>query len=467
MAARKGLLKEYSNPLLMMLQGYDALMISIAGIAAHVWTYGTAAPIPDERLLAIAFVTFGGYSLFRRLDLYRVWRGGPLIVELSLICRAWLGLFVMIAGAVMLTSWKADQDMVLSWLWMGFGLAGMSISRVGLRGAQRWLRASGFNQRKIVLCGLSETTLMIQRQLNFANWSGFQVEGYFDDRHASRLDGNIALPYLGGTDGLVSYVEQRGVDQIWLVYPLCAESRVKTILHALRHTSMDIRYVLDTSSFQIINQGVSEVAGVPMINLSTSPLAGFNRFLKEAEDRLLALLILMLISPLFAAIALGVKLSSPGPVFYRQERMSWQNRKFMMLKFRSMPVDVEAGTGPVWAKSGEARASPFGAFLRKTSLDELPQFINVLKGEMSIVGPRPERPHFVDKFKDQIPNYMKKHLVKAGITGWAQVNGLRGDTDLKRRIEYDLYYIKNWSVTFDLWIVVLTLFKGFRDKNAY
>lgn len=467
MTARKGLLKEYSNPLIMTLQAFDILTIGAAGMAAHIGTYGAAALIPQERLLAIAFVIFCGYSLFRRLDLYRVWRGGPLIVELSLIFRAWLGLFAIITGAVMLTRWRADEDLVLSWSWAGLGVIAMTLSRVGLRGAQRWLRASGFNQRKVVLCGLSETTLMVQRQLSFANWSGFKVEGYFDDRHAPRLDAGITLPYLGTTDGLARYIEQQGVDQIWLVYPLCAESRVKSILHALRHTSMDIRYILDTSSFQIINQGVSEVAGVPMINLSTSPLSGFNRFLKETEDRLLALMVLTLISPLFAVIALGVKLSSPGPVFYRQERMSWQNRKFMMLKFRSMPVDAEASTGPVWAKPGEARASRFGAFLRKTSLDELPQFINVLKGEMSIVGPRPERPHFVEQFKEQVPNYMKKHLVKAGITGWAQVNGLRGDTDLNRRIEYDIYYIKNWSVTFDLWIVLLTVLKGFRDKNAY
>ena len=167
------------------------------------------------------------------------------------------------------------------------------------------------------------------------------------------------------------------------------------------------------------------------------------------------------------AIALGVKLSSPGPVFYRQERVSWHNRRFHMLKFRSMPVNTESASGPVWSKPGEARATPFGAFLRRTSLDELPQFLNVLKGEMSIVGPRPERPHFVEQFKDQVPYYMKKHLVKAGITGWAQVNGLRGDTDLVRRIEYDLYYINHWSLSFDLWIVLMTLLRGFVHKNAY
>jgi putative colanic acid biosynthesis UDP-glucose lipid carrier transferase len=166
-------------------------------------------------------------------------------------------------------------------------------------------------------------------------------------------------------------------------------------------------------------------------------------------------------------IAIGVKLSSRGPVFYRQERVGWNNRKFIMLKFRSMPVEAESKTGPVWAKPGEKRATRFGALLRKTSLDELPQLINVLKGDMSLVGPRPERPDFVEVFKEQVPNYMKKHMVKAGITGWAQVNGWRGDTDLKQRIEHDLYYIQHWSVWFDLEIALRTLVFGFVSKNAY
>ncbi|HEY0334200.1 MAG TPA: exopolysaccharide biosynthesis polyprenyl glycosylphosphotransferase, partial [Stenotrophomonas sp.] len=183
--------------------------------------------------------------------------------------------------------------------------------------------------------------------------------------------------------------------------------------------------------------------------------------------RFLAGLILMAISPLMLVLAAAVKLSSPGPVFYRQERMSWNNKTFWMLKFRSMPVDAEQGTGAVWAKAGECRATRVGAFLRKTSLDELPQFLNVLKGDMSIVGPRPERPVFVHKFKQEIPAYMKKHMVKAGITGWAQVNGWRGSTDLCKRIECDLFYIENWSLWFDIKIVFLTLFKGFVHRNAY
>jgi putative colanic acid biosynthesis UDP-glucose lipid carrier transferase len=167
------------------------------------------------------------------------------------------------------------------------------------------------------------------------------------------------------------------------------------------------------------------------------------------------------------AIAIGVKLSSRGPVFYRQERVTWNGERFHILKFRSMPVDAEARSGPVWSTCGEHRATPFGAFLRRTSLDELPQFFNTLRGEMSIVGPRPERPEFVARFKREVPGYMQKHLVKAGITGWAQVNDLRGDSDLHERIRYDLYYIENWSLWFDLRIMALTFVHLFRTRNAH
>ncbi len=192
-----------------------------------------------------------------------------------------------------------------------------------------------------------------------------------------------------------------------------------------------------------------------------------NAVAKALEDLLLAAIFLVLASPLMLAIAIGVKRSSPGPVFYRQERVTWNGERFSMLKFRTMPAGVEADSGPVWANPAQQRATPFGAFLRRWSLDELPQFINVLRGDMSIVGPRPERPEFVARFKQEIPGYMQKHLVKAGITGWAQVNDLRGDTDLRARIQYDLYYIENWSVWFDLRIIAMTIGHVIRSRNAY
>ena len=182
---------------------------------------------------------------------------------------------------------------------------------------------------------------------------------------------------------------------------------------------------------------------------------------------MLSIVILVLASPLMLLIAIVIKLTSPGPVFYRQERVTWNGAYFSMLKFRSMPESSESATGPVWAHPGDDRATPFGRFLRRTSLDELPQFLNVLNGEMSIVGPRPERPQFVDEFRKQIPGYMQKHLVKAGITGWAQVNDLRGKTDIAARIQYDLYYIENWSLLFDFRIMALTVVNIFTSRNAY
>jgi putative colanic acid biosynthesis UDP-glucose lipid carrier transferase len=196
-------------------------------------------------------------------------------------------------------------------------------------------------------------------------------------------------------------------------------------------------------------------------------MVGLNRLIKAFEDRLLASVILLLLSPLFLLIAMAIKVTSKGPVFYTQKRVSWNGKEFNMLKFRSMPQNAETETGPVWATAGEQRATKIGAFLRKTSLDELPQFMNVLCGDMSIVGPRPERKFFVEQFKEQIPGYMQKHLVKAGITGWAQVNGWRGNTSLEKRIQYDLYYIENWSLALDIKIIFLTFFRGFVNKNAY
>jgi len=190
------------------------------------------------------------------------------------------------------------------------------------------------------------------------------------------------------------------------------------------------------------------------------------RFLKRTEDIVLSIIILSLISPIILIVAIGVKATSPGPIFYRQTRVTLNNKNFGMLKFRSMPIDTEKN-GVQWGASKSKTNTKFGQFIRASSLDELPQFLNVLKGDMSIVGPRPERDIFIDKFAQDIPNYMDKHKVKAGITGWAQINGWRGDTSLEKRIEFDLYYINNWTLWFDIKIIFLTIFKGFVNKNAY
>ena len=266
--------------------------------------------------------------------------------------------------------------------------------------------------------------------------------------------------------GSLAALESAVVDEVWLALSFSEEQAIKDALHALRHSTASIRFAPDLFALRLVNHGMSDVLGMPMYDLSTSPMTGVNQLIKWLEDKLLSALILLLISPLMLVLALGVKLTSRGPVFYRQQRVGLNNQPFNMLKFRSMPVDIEKD-GVRWGGSATKATTRFGQFIRKTSLDELPQFINVLKGDMSIVGPRPERPMFVEQFKEEIPDYMKKHLVKAGITGWAQVNGWRGDTDLKTRIEYDLYYIENWSLWFDIKIILLTILKGFVNKHAY
>jgi putative colanic acid biosynthesis UDP-glucose lipid carrier transferase len=237
------------------------------------------------------------------------------------------------------------------------------------------------------------------------------------------------------------------------------------VLRTLRDSPAEVRFVPDIYSFHLLNHSFTEVAGLPVISVTETPMVGVNRLLKAFEDFMLSLALLVLTAPLLAVVAIAVKLSSPGPVLYRQERMTWNGERFDILKFRTMPVDAEA-RGAMWSEQASARATPFGAFLRRFSLDELPQLFNVLRGEMSLVGPRPERPEFVAKFRQEIEGYMQKHLVKAGITGWAQVNDLRGDSDLARRIQYDLYYIDHWSIWFDLRILALTLWHILTSRHA-
>jgi len=254
---------------------------------------------------------------------------------------------------------------------------------------------------------------------------------------------------------------------VWISLPHSEEETIRNVISALDGSVAEIRYVPDIFEYQLMHHSLSEIAGVPVVNISYSAIDGMNEIVKTVEDYVLSAILLLLASPLMLLIAIGVKISSPGPILYRQRRVGWNGQEFTMFKFRSMPVEAEKETGPVWANKMDKRATRFGSFLRKTSLDELPQLFNVLKGEMSLIGPRPERPMFVEKYKDEIPHYMKKHLVKAGLTGWAQVHGWRGNTSLHTRIEHDLYYIENWSLWLDIKIIIMTIFRGLVHKNAY
>ncbi len=449
-----------------LVKGGDVLIVAFAGALAYLWRFGIEGfPIPPSYSLLILTGALLLLVIFSGQGIYRSWRGGSLFKIIGRVLLGWATVVVTLLVILFLLKESASYSRL--WLGMWASLAGVLLlaERLVLYGTLRWLRKRGRNLRRVVMIGQSDVARELLRRVRSSSWTGFDVVAMFDDKAAMNetFEGVSAHHDL---NGLENYLNAHDIAEVWITLPLRDEERVQEVLHLLRHSTVNIRYVPDIFALRLINHGVSEVAGMPMLDLSTSPMTGMNRLVKALEDRLISLIILVLISPLMIALAIGVKLSSPGPVFYRQERVGWNGRPFMMLKFRSMPVDAEKN-GVQWGNAKAKTSTGFGAFIRRTSLDELPQFINVLKGDMSIVGPRPERTLFVEQFKDEIPNYMKKHMVKAGITGWAQINGWRGDTDLAKRIEYDLFYIEHWSLWFDLKIIFLTIFKGFVHKNAY
>jgi Undecaprenyl-phosphate glucose phosphotransferase len=293
---------------------------------------------------------------------------------------------------------------------------------------------------------------------------GLKNVGFVEDQ-PSRFVSDLRI--LGTIDDLPDLVEQKKIEHVFIALPMRRFGDARRVFDVLSRSLVEVRYVADVPDLAGLSLTTSNLDGLPVIGLRESPHFGLNVIVKRAMDIALSLLALLILSPVMAALAVIVKISSPGPIFYRQERCGLNGKPFNMLKFRTMPVDAEKHTGPVWASKDDPRRTRLGAFLRKTSLDELPQFINVLKGDMSLVGPRPERPVFIQKFSKTVPNYMARHCVKAGITGWAQVHGWRGNTSLRKRIQFDLYYITHWNPWLDIRILCMTLWTGIFHRNAY
>lgn len=418
--------------------------------------------VPEDYRIIYGFATFSLLAFFPQFGLYKPRRGSSKTLEIKAVFYAVSTIFALMAIVAVLT--EVTQDYSRSWfiLWYLNTFAFIAFYRFGLRVSLNRLRAVGRNQKDIIIAGTPSHITRVQKVLEQNSWLGLRAAGYYC---VSEEDAETSTD-LPKINHLLDYLSDHTVYEVWISLPLSRAQELETLLNDLSIAAVTVRYIPDIFGFDLINHSVTEVGGLPIVNISASPMQGWNAILKWIEDKTLALIILTLISPIMLYVAAGVKLSSPGPIFYRQERVSWNGKSFNMLKFRSMPVNNEKD-GVVWGGAKSKEVTRFGQFIRKTSLDELPQFINVLKGDMSIVGPRPERTVFVDQFKHEIPRYMQKHMMKAGITGWAQVNGWRGDTDLTKRIEHDLYYIENWSILLDIKIVFLTVFKGFVNKNAY
>ena len=455
MTIKKTVFRSSFNNLLKIL---DVLFVFLSGIISYqVRFYNVKLPINIMYEILISALII--VVIFQKYDLYHKSRRMNITKMTCEVFKCWT-LWVLV---LCLISFFTKTSNSISRLWaISFSCSVLLIfilQRVILIKTLYWLRSKGINQKSILFIGSDSEKKDLEEHLRSQTWSGLQIGSFL----------NMKALKLFKQNELDEYLKKQEISEIWIGISIQSSKTSSKYLKELQTSCLQIRLIpfINNSNINLINQSITEVASLPVINLRISPLFGFNKFIKYLEDKVLSLLILILISPIMLIIATLIKLTSKGPIFYKQKRISCNGSSFNILKFRSMPIDSEKQTGAVWATKKDNRATKFGSFLRKTSLDELPQFINVLKGDMSIVGPRPERPIFVDKFKSKVPGYMHKHLIKAGITGWAQINGWRGNTDIKKRIEHDLYYIDNWSLILDIKIIILTAFKGFYNKNAY
>lgn len=329
---------------------------------------------------------------------------------------------------------------------------------------RRWV--AGIGLRRILIAGAGDLGRMVADKILEHRELGYQILGFVDDRAGGDHLGYRGLPLLGRLSEAPEVVRREKIDHLYVALPLEEHMKLLDLVESTSREGVDVRVVPDLLQFIALRARLEDLDGVPVINLNDVPLQGLNAIVKRMLDIAISAAALITMAIPGLAIAWLIKRGSQGPVFYHQERMGLDGKQFTVYKFRTMPLDAET-EGPVWADQDDPRATPIGRWLRRRDLDEWPQFWNVLKGEMSIVGPRPERPFFVEQFKHRIPQYMLRHKVKAGITGWAQVNGWRGNTSLEKRIEYDLYYIENWSVALDLKIMWLTLVRGmFAHRHA-
>lgn len=424
--------------------------------------YGDVPPLADYGLMLLPILVVWGVA-FRAFGLYRPRRIGSHLSEAADIAKAsTMGALVLVAVMTFFFRGYDYSRVVIVYFWL-LSIGVVWFSRAAFREVLRFARRRGYNLRYAVVVGGGELAANVAQRMQGRPDVGIQVLGVVSDDR----DGSAAARWLGGYKDLRAVLDAHTVDHVILALSHEDYGRLAGLLDAVGDEPVTIHVVPDLLRFASLRGGVEQFEGMPFIHLRESPLYGWSSLAKRVFDFTFSLVVLAVIWPLLLALVVAVRLSSAGPVFYRQERMGLDGRRFHMLKFRTMRVDAEGQTGPVWAEAADARRTGVGTFLRRFSLDELPQFINVIRGDMSVVGPRPERPVFVERFRQTVPGYMLRHKVKSGITGWAQVHGLRGNTSLEKRIEYDIEYIERWSLWLDLKIIAMTVVRVLMDRNAY
>jgi Undecaprenyl-phosphate glucose phosphotransferase len=466
------MLKEKRQLFEFLFMAADLIVVSLAWTLAYWLRFNTdiipvdkGIPPVRDYVSMLLFIWLIWAFVFRRMGLYKPMRGVRRARELWNLINANALSVVLFIAVTYLFREKAAPFSRLVFLYFGvlsvlFTAGQRGILRYFLRNARR----RGFNLRFMLIIGGGKVAGDIISRIRAHRELGIQMIGCLT-KDLREKKGPHGIPIIGTYSDLPHLIHSVDIDQIVVALPLEDHYALPEIMSVLEGTLLDIKIVPDIYQFVSVGGAIEEFEGLPVISLQDSPFDGVDRFLKRAVDFSIALLALLFLSPLLLLLIILVKVTSRGPVFYKQERISVDGSPFNIYKFRTMYLDAESD-GPQWSQRGDRRVTGVGRLMRLYSLDELPQLVNVLRGDMSIVGPRPERPVFIQEFRKHIPRYMLRHKVPAGMTGWAQVNGWRGDSSIDKRIEFDLFYIENWSLLLDFKIILLTLFKGLKDRNA-
>jgi len=470
---RGGIFHQYSWVITRLQALLDALVV--AALLALLCRIFDVEPVFYRYYYYLGAITLALVLLsFHAANLYRPWRGANLMRLVRRVFLSWglVSICLVFLGYLTKTSVVFSRRVILTWLTLApMVLIGLRLNvYLGLR----WARSRGRNSRTAVIAGAGDLGRRLAANMTDVLSLGLRLHGFFDDKlppgDTVTLPGGQCYPILGHLDDMVGYIKAEHIDMVYLALPLRAEERLKEVIDRLQDTTVSVYFAPDIFIFSLLQAGFTDLRGIPLISLWETPFYGIHGWLKRAEDIVLAGFILVLISPLMLLIALGIKLTSPGPVIFRQRRYGLDGQEIIVYKFRTMTVCEDGPVVPQACRS-DSRVTRLGGFLRRTSLDELPQFFNVLKGTMSIVGPRPHAVAHNELYRKQIPGYMLRHKVRPGITGWAQINGWRGETDtlekMERRLEFDLEYLRRWSLGLDLKIIFISLFKGWTGSQAY
>lgn len=453
----------------------DAMAVFATGILSFVIAANGTA-IGAQHRMTIMIAVLLTWIVFNAAGLNASWRGRDYLDHARATAFAWFTVVFLMVIASYLAGPKSPADR--SWMiwWAVLGLATLVTIRLTTMAGLRRLRAKGVNHKRVVVVGGGHWGQEVISRIQQADWLGLDIVAVVD-QHIEADGRRIAgVPLRGDFATLLSVISKERIDEVWICLPLGSRRAggrdwIGEVMSILNDSTVTQRLLPEIEEMRLLNRPVTEIIGLPVVNLNTSPLHGSGRIFKRMVDVVLSLAILILISPVMLIIAVAIKLDSKGPVLFKQLRHGSDGRSFKMLKFRTMKQHSEEEGSVTQATVRDSRVTRVGAFLRRNSLDELPQFINVLQGNMSVVGPRPHAVEHNEYYRTQIDSYMQRHRVKPGITGWAQVNGFRGATEdiekMRQRVNYDLYYIEHWSLWIDIKIIFRTFIHGFRGENAY